>query len=436
MNLPQQTQAILLLNISFGKNDPKSAKPLSKREWSRFAVWLKDHGLEPSSLLKGNVQSQLSGLLDKSISANRIQTLLERGTALGLALEKWERAGLWVITRSDSEYPERLKRRLKLDSPAVLFGCGNKSLLNKGGVAVIGSRDANEEDLNFTHNIGKQTAFQGHSIVSGGARGVDQSAMFGALENEGTAIGVMADSLLKASSSARYRKKIMSEDLILVTPFNPEAGFNVGNAMARNRYIYCLADTAIVISSTANKGGTWNGAIENLKAGWVPLWINNTENLKSGNSLLVSNGAQWLPGSPLSITGLMRKTEVNVKDNPNVLQLKQQETPKQTRDTEQDLEVQETLPPVQEIVYLDALAKKDAAELQAIDLFQLFILKVQKVTKEAALKADEIALLLELEKSQTNAWLKRGVAERFLEKRQRPVRYQGAELTQKQGSLF
>ena len=141
------------------------------------------------------------------------------------------------MTRSDPDYPERLKRRLRLDSPAVLFGCGNKSLLDKGGVAVIGSRNANEDDLNFTVNIGKETAYQGHSVISGGAKGVDQSAMMGALDNEGTAIGVMADSLIKATTSAKYRKKIMSGDLVLITPFNPEAGFNVGNAMARNRHL-------------------------------------------------------------------------------------------------------------------------------------------------------------------------------------------------------
>ena len=265
MNLSQQAQAILLLTVSFGRNNQKSAKPLSKGEWSRFAIWLKDHELEPSGLLQGDLQTKLSRLSDKSISADRIQALLERGATLGLALEKWERAGLWVMTRSDTDYPDRLKRRLRLNSPAVLFGCGNKNLLNKGGVAVIGSRDADEGDLNFTQHIGKETALQGYSIVSGGARGVDQSAMMGALDNEGTAIGVMADSLLKATSSAKYRNKIMSGDLVLISPFNPEASFNVGNAMARNRYIYCLADTAIVISSTADKGGTWTGAIENLK---------------------------------------------------------------------------------------------------------------------------------------------------------------------------
>ena len=54
MNLSQQAQAILLLTVSFGRNDQKSAKPLSKGEWSRFAIWLKDHELEPSGLLQGS----------------------------------------------------------------------------------------------------------------------------------------------------------------------------------------------------------------------------------------------------------------------------------------------------------------------------------------------------------------------------------------------
>jgi predicted Rossmann fold nucleotide-binding protein DprA/Smf involved in DNA uptake len=58
----------------------------------------------------------------------------------------------------------------------------------------------------------------------------------------------------------------MSGDLVLITPFNPEAGFNVGHAMARNRYIYCLADAAVVVSSAAGKGGTWSGALEDIEA--------------------------------------------------------------------------------------------------------------------------------------------------------------------------
>lgn len=436
MNLSQQAQAILLLTISFGKNDQNSAKPLSKGEWSRFAVWLKDHGLEPSSLLKGDVQSQLSSLLDKSISADRVQALLERGTTLGLALEKWERAGLWVMTRSDSDYPERLKRRLRLDSPAFLFGCGNKRLLNKGGVAVIGSRDANEDDLKFTQNIGQETVFQGHSVVSGGARGVDQSAMIGALDNEGTAIGVMADSLLKETSSAKYRKKIMSGDLVLITPFNPEASFNVGNAMARNRYIYCLSDAAIVISSTADKGGTWTGAIENLKAAWVPLWVKKTENQKSGNPVLVHKGASWLPDAPLSVEKLIESGNHNTELPTDPLNLEKRNPQPQPLPTAVPPQTEATPRPDSRTETLFSKETAEPSETKVIDLFQLFVNKIEELTAEAPLKVDEIVLHLELEKSQANAWLKRAVEEGLARKLQRPIRYQIVDKSQKQASLF
>ena len=305
MNLSSQTQAVLLLTISFGVKETSPVKPLSRSEWARFAIWLKDHDMDPSSLLQGEIHSRLSGLVDKTISADRIQSLLNRGAALGLSLEKWDRTGLWVITRSDPDYPKRLKQRLKHECPAVLFGCGNKSLLDKGGLAVVGSRDANDEDLGFTSDLGKQAAQQGYSIVSGGARGVDQSAMLGTLESEGTAIGVMADSLLKTSTSGKYRKKIMSGDLTLISAFNPEAGFNVGNAMARNKYIYCMAETAVIVTSTFEKGGTWNGAVEAIDAGWVPVWVKETENPNSGNPKLAERGAIFLPEGEIDIDKLI-----------------------------------------------------------------------------------------------------------------------------------
>ena len=130
--------------------------------------------------------------------------------------------------------------------------------------------------------------------------------MLSALENEGTAIGVVAESLMRAATSAKYRKFLRSRDLALVTPFNPEAGFSVGNAMARNRYIYCLADAAVVVSSKTNRGGTWNGALKGLKAAWIPLWVNRTESEKSGNASLVQNGARWMPDNLESLDTLTR----------------------------------------------------------------------------------------------------------------------------------
>ncbi|MGL5335859.1 MAG: DNA-processing protein DprA, partial [Enterovibrio sp.] len=275
MNLSPTAQATLLLTCYFSKANDENAKPLTNTEWGRFALWLKEKSINPADLLGADPNVLLSGWRDERISTERILQLLNRGHSFALAVEKWRRVGLWLVTRSDPEYPKRLKQRLKTASPPVLFGCGNKALLNAGGLAVIGSRDASEGDLFFTQQVGAKAASEGIAIVSGGARGVDETAMLGAMQQGGFAIGVMADSLLKAATSAKWRNGLMDDKAVLISPFHPEAGFNAGNAMARNKYIYCLADSSLVIHSN-KKGGTLSGAEENLKKAWVPLWIKTT----------------------------------------------------------------------------------------------------------------------------------------------------------------
>ena len=153
MNLPSRSQAVLLFTVSLGKSDNAGARPLSTKEWARLAVRLKERQLDPSALLKGDVKALLDGWSDPSINAARLEGLLDRGGALGLVIEKWQRAGLWIVTRSDCGYPERLKRRLRQDSPPVLFGCGNIRLLARSGIAVLGSRNARADDLSFAEAL-------------------------------------------------------------------------------------------------------------------------------------------------------------------------------------------------------------------------------------------------------------------------------------------
>ncbi len=415
MQLDSQAQAVLLLTGPFGKSGAEEAKPLSTKEWARFAIWLRDHNLKPSSLLKGTLDNLLSDWTDRSITLSRLDSLLNRGALLGLLLEKWQRAGLWVIARSDPDYPDRLKRRLKFEAPPVLFGCGNKMLLKKGGIAVVGSRDATKEDIIYTNNLGAEAATQGYSIVSGGARGVDQSAMRGALACEGTAVGVVADSLLRSATSAKYRKYLMAGDLALVSPFNPEAGFNVGNAMARNRSIYCLADTAIVISSVPNKGGTWNGAIENLTARWVPLWVKKSGEKGSGNPELIKREGRSLPEDLSSLSNLFDDSSTNGATASSASAL---------------LPPESIYPPDEPETSEARTGEKSSASAnqpiipKGLDLYELFLHRLGELTCSKTLSPTEISEQLDLKKPQTNAWLKRGVSEEKIEKLNKPVRYQ------------
>ncbi len=427
MDINSQAPAVMLLTVSFGKSNTSSAKPLTVKEWARFAVWLKDQGLEPAGLLEGDVEKLLSGWIDRSVTLPRIEGLLSRGSTLGLALEKWQRAGLWVITRADPEYPKRLKQHLRWESPPVLFGCGNKMLLEHDrGIAVVGSRHAREEDLSFTECLGNKVAQQGYTIVSGGARGVDQSAMFGALQHKGAAVGVLADNLLRSATSAKYRKALLSGDLVLISPSNPELGFDVGRAMARNRYIYCLADAAIIVSSTVGKGGTWNGAIEGVRAGWVPVWVKQSSHPASGNSRLVDRGARWLPENLDSLADLLTSSQIASANgvSPSASLLVEADPPSpeavqmELTATPSDNEVTTTNSPVQ------GGQNTIANDLIPVAFYDLFLAWCAKLTSGNPLTSDEIAERLDVAKGQIHAWIRRGVSEGAIKRFANPVRYQ------------
>lgn len=433
MTLTPQSQAIMLLTASFGRADTADQKPLTNKEWSRFAEWLKHKELAPSALITQDPGAVLADWSDKTVTVSRLQSLLGRGAAFGLALEKWERAGIWVITRSDPEYPKRLKHHLRGDSPPIFFGVGRKALLNDGGVAIVGSRDASENDLAFTANLGAAAAQQGYSVVSGGARGVDQTAMLAAIESGGTAVGVLADKLMSATSSSLYRKSIMSGDLVLLSPFNPDAGFHVGNAMARNRYIYCLSDAAVVISSTPDKGGTWSGALEDLRGRWVPLWVKQTSAADSGNPELVRRGANWLPGGIENLSELFSfesaETSVTDLDDLVLLAKEQIETADgrisvSSADDKKSMQATDTPP--------EAPLEADAYT----DFYVLFVARMSDLTVDVPLSAEEISERLELHKTQVTAWLKRAVDDKFVVKLSKPVRYQARPAPKSQPSLF
>ncbi len=405
----ENTQAILLLTTHFPGSRDDAIKPLTPKEWGNFAAWLKEHDLTPELLLKDCPTDLLKEWPDKEVALDRIDALLHRGAALALAMEKWIGAGLWIVTRSDDEYPSRLKRRLGLNSPAVLFGCGGKFLLNGSGAAVVGSRNASNHDLEYARAVGSHIAARNWNVVSGGARGIDQEAMLGALEEGGTAVGVLADSLLRASSSSKYRRYLIDNNLVLVSTFNPEASFNTGNAMQRNKYIYCLSDWALVVHS-GTKGGTWSGATENLKKGWIPLLVKPTNDKEAGNSDLVNKGALW---------ALPRAGEVSIELPSEVSEPQTPWTVQPSRASAADASSMDTT--------VDSTTKWPGQPITAPDetnLYDFFIETLRVKFANKGMTRDELSELFVLGKGQINTWLKKAIEEKCITKsKKRPILY-------------
>jgi predicted Rossmann fold nucleotide-binding protein DprA/Smf involved in DNA uptake len=427
MDINLNTQAILLLTTWFTKAAKTDPKPLTPSEWGRFAYWLKDQDKTPAGLLESvSATDYLAGWADARISIERIEYLLGRSVALSLSWEKWQRAGLWVMTRSDSDYPSRLKKHLKADAPPVLFGCGNRQLLDKGGTAVVGSRDATPEQLAATTRIAGDTATQGYSVVSGGARGVDEVAMLGALEKEGTVIGILADSLLRSATSSKYRSGLISKNLVLVSPFNPETGFDVGNAMARNKYIYCLSDAAIVVATGKGSGGTWSGAVENLKRDWVPLWVLNNPDPNSGNSALVKQGAKWLPTVGYNAGSLVQrdlKTASSAHVETSLFDVLLPEAAA--------MAIAE--PPSS--AYAATEAGQISKQSEIMTFYDYFLNRLEELTTRSPATIEKLQEAFDITKTQLNEWIKRGISEGNVLKLNKPVRYIASKLVQTELNL-
>ena len=205
--------------------------------------------------------------------AQRLARLLARGGQLAFELDRLANRGMWVLTRADDAYPARLKKLLLAQAPPVLYGAGPQAPLADKALAVVGSRDASDSALQFAQALGRRCARQQVAVVSGAARGVDQAAMFGAIDGGGTAIGVTVDPLERLVQRRDLRGPLTDETLTLVTPFSPSARWHAGNAMRRNRLVYAMSHAAVVVATAAEGGGTWSGAIENMQRGWVPLHV-------------------------------------------------------------------------------------------------------------------------------------------------------------------
>jgi predicted Rossmann fold nucleotide-binding protein DprA/Smf involved in DNA uptake len=289
----------LCSRVAFAPKQENQAKPLTTTEWNGLAVRVAGSSWGRPRGLLGRTAEELRAALDlDQTMADRLAHLLDRAGLASLELERLANRGIWVTTRIDEGYPGRWKERLGSQAPPVVFGAGSTRLLTRTGVAVVGSRDVDAMGAEFAEEVGRRCARARLLVVSGGARGVDRLALGAALALEGDGVAVLADSLDRLARGAENRRFVVDGRLTLVSPYHPGAGFQIGNAMARNKLVYCLADYAVVVASAHRSGGTWFGAVENLRHGWVPLFVRDDEGAPPGNRALIDDGAIALPVLP------------------------------------------------------------------------------------------------------------------------------------------
>ena len=420
--LSLNTKAILLLTAPLITGRGKRQEPadlLTPGEYMKLASYLQEMGKGPADLLDADMEQLLGGRRHIP-DQNRLERLLNRGFLLSQVIERWQTRAIWVISCTDEAYPQKLKIRLKKNSPSLLYGCGDGEILNGGGLAVVGSRHASDSLIEYAQAIGRLAAKARRTVISGAARGIDRAAMSGALEAGGKVTGVLADGLEQMAMTREHRNLLLEGRLVLISPYDPNAGFNAGHAMQRNKVIYALSDAALVVNTDVNKGGTWAGATEQLeRLRLVPIYVRSTGEPCKGLEALKAKGAEPWPNA------------VDTDNLDTVLQsdiLKASASPIQSnlsfhaRQEPVKTALPKDVPASPKMAGNATQAASDPTFDPAVELYQVMRSLVLGMLATPQ-TTSEVAAGLGVNKRQAEEWIKQLVTEGLLEKRTRPVSY-------------
>ena len=379
-------------------------KPYTALQWSELGNKIINSKIgEPAKLLNMDKESIINSIKIREEEADRIVNLLSRGANIAFLLEDLSRKGISIVTRSDIEYPKKLKSTLKKYSPPILFYCGDLSLANKIGIGIVGSRNIDDEGIKFTQLLAKKAVEEKLVVFSGGAKGVDEISETTALNNQGYVVSILADSLSKKIMSKAIRDNILSGKQLLLTANNPDAPFSVANAMNRNKYIYALSNGTFVVASDYNKGGTWAGAVENIKNGWVNTFVWNN-NKYIGNTELIKKGGVGVEDlNNISIKELI-SNKVKRMDQLNIF----------------DFDKTDKRVPFERENIIGE--NEDEYSSSDYDVYNKAINLMLNLLKEPK-SIEEVTASLNITKSQAITWINRALNEGKIIKTNRPVRY-------------
>lgn len=218
--------------------------------------------------LGGETQRKLLaafGLPDAIFAAGRLAVRAVAGSRADLlfdfdASEGVDRSMAWaaqpgqhIITLADAAYPKALLEIA--DPPCLLYIRGNPRLLEKRGLAVVGSRNATPQGLQTAEIFSKTLAGKGLTIVSGLALGIDAAAHRGALAAGGSTIAVIgtgADRLYPARN--RELALAIAEHGAIVSEFPLGTPAIAANFPRRNRIISGLSRGVLVVEAAPESG--------------------------------------------------------------------------------------------------------------------------------------------------------------------------------------
>lgn len=161
---------------------------------------------------------------------------------------------LEVITIEDDRYPNQLKDIE--NPPKQLYAKGNIELLKTNIISMIGSRACSKNGIKLAQQFSKELVYQGLTIGSGMAIGIDTIAHQTTLKEKGKTIAVLGNGFehIFPKENIGLYQQIIENDGLVITEYPPEEQAKSNNFLERNRIVSGLALGIFVVEAMYRSG--------------------------------------------------------------------------------------------------------------------------------------------------------------------------------------
>ncbi|WP_111498427.1 DNA-processing protein DprA [Marinobacter bohaiensis] len=175
---------------------------------------------------------------------------------LARAMAAWQRCEALNIQRlhwADPDYPALLRETH--GAPPLLYLAGQRDVLSRPQLAMVGSRKATRAGLEHARQFARALTERGFVVTSGMALGIDGAAHQGALDANGATIGVLGTGIdVPYPAAHRALARAIPERGALLSEYPPGTRARAGHFPRRNRLISGLSQGTLVVEANLKSG--------------------------------------------------------------------------------------------------------------------------------------------------------------------------------------
>ena len=159
------------------------------------------------------------------------------------------------INFSSDKYPKQLREIY--NPPKRIYAIGNIEILNKVGIAIVGSRKATEYGKKVAFRLSKDLSERDIVIISGLAKGIDSHAHIGSLNvQNGKTIAVLGSGIkvIYPKENIELARQIVRKGGCIISEYPPDDTPNKSNFPERNRIISGLSKGVVIVEASEKSG--------------------------------------------------------------------------------------------------------------------------------------------------------------------------------------